>query len=213
MPMSIRTVVVEAATGALDLVGRAEVGRAWASPSALAGMSVGALAAHTARQVTRIPEVLGFPLLDERPVPLVEHYLRSAWVTAGVDDEANVSIRDRAANEAAAGRDAVLAEARNALAWVRSAVPGLPADRLVRPPWTGWNLGLDDYLHTRVVELVVHSDDLAVSVGLEPPDWPEEVVAPVLGVLTTLAVKRHGAPAVIRTLSRAERAPGSIAAI
>ena len=63
------------------------------------------------------------------------------------------------------------------------------------------------------LEIVVHSDDLAVSVDLEPPAWPEEVIAPVLGVLTTLAVRKHGVPAVLRTLARAERAPGSIAAI
>ena len=32
-------------------------------------------------------------------------------------------------------------------------------------------------------------------------------------VLTTLAVRKHGVAAVLRTLARAERAPGSIAAI
>ncbi len=35
----------------------------------------------------------------------------------------------------------------------------------------------------------------------------------MLGVLTTVAVRKHGLPAVLRTLSRAERAPRSIAAI
>ena len=86
-------------------------------------------------------------------------------------------------------------------------------DRRVRPPWLTWNLSLEDYLRSRMLEIVVHSDDLAVSVALAPPEWPEEVVAPVLGVLTTLAVRKHGVAAVLRTLARAERAPGSIAAI
>ncbi len=212
MPTSTRAVFIEAAEGGLTLVGRPEVAAAWDEPSALAQMSVGALAAHLARQVTRVPEVLTFPPLDERPVPLVEHYQRSVWVAAGVDDEPNVAIRQRADDDAAPGRDEVLRRARAALDATRATLPDLELDHVVRPPWTSWNLTLEDYLRTRVMELVVHSDDLAVSVGIDPPAWPEEVVAPVLGLLTTLAVKRHGVPAVLRTLSRAERAPGNVSA-
>ena len=208
---SVRAVFVEAAVGGLELVGRPEVAQAWGEDSALEGMTVGALAAHLARQVTRVPEVLAFPVPDERPVTLVEYYLRQPWVAG--DDDANAAIRDRAATEALPGPAQVLAQALEALATARVALPDEPADRWVRPPWTSWNLAIDDYLRTRLLEIVVHCDDLAVSVGLDPVDWPEEVVAPVLGVLTTLAVRRHGVPAVLRTLARVERAPGSIAAI
>ena len=212
MPTSIRAVFVEAADEGLRLVARPEVAAAWDQPSALAQMSTGALAAHLARQVTRVPEVLTFPPLDERPVPLVEHYQRSVWVAAGVDDEANVAIRQRAVEDSAPGQAEVVRRARAALDAVRAALPDLELGRPVRPPWVAWNLTLEDYLRTRLMEIVVHSDDLAVSAGIEPPDWPEEVVAPVLGLLTTLAVRRHGVPAVLRTLSRAERAPGDVSA-
>ena len=207
---AVRAVFVEAATIGLELVGRPEVAQRWGDPSALEGMTVGALAAHLARQVTRVPEVLAFPVPDERPVSIVEHYLRSAW--ANGDDAANASIRVRAATEAVEGPTDVLAHALEALATARADLPGEPADHWVRPPWVAWNLALDDYLRSRLLETVVHCDDLAVSVGVEPPAWPEEVVAPVLGVLTTLAVRKHGVPAVLRTLARAERAPRSIAA-
>lgn len=210
---SVRTVFVEAATGGLELVGLPEVAQAWAEPSALDGMTVGALAAHLARQVTRVPEVLASPVPDERPATLVEHYLRSAWANAGPDDEANVGIRMRAATDAIPGPAEVLARALEALATARTALPEEPVHRWVRPPWLGWNLSLEDYLRSRMLEIVVHSDDLAVSVGVEPPSWPEDVVAPVLGVLTTVAIRKHGVPAVLRTLARAERAPASIAAI
>jgi hypothetical protein len=148
---------------------------------------------------------------DERPVTLVEHYLRSAW--ANGDEEANAGIRVRARSDAAPGPAQVLARAMEALGTARVDLPGEPAERWVRPPWLSWNLSLEDYLRSRILEIVVHSDDLAVSVGVEPPQWPEEVVAPVLGVLTTLAVRKHGVAAVLRTLARAERAPASIAAI
>ena len=58
----------------------------------------------------------------------------------------------------------------------------------------------------------MHSDDLAASVGVETPELPPSVVEPVVELLARLAVHRHGATAVIRTLSRAERAPATISA-
>ncbi len=210
---SVRAMFVEAARGGLELVGRPEVAQAWGEPSALDGMTIGALAAHLARQVTRVPEVLASPVPDERPIPLVEHYLRSAWARSGPQDEANVGIRMRAATDALPGPAEVLARALDALAIARAALPEEPADRWVRPPWLDWNLSLDDYLRSRMLEVVVHGDDLAVSIGIEPVDWPEGVVAPVVGVLTTVAIRKHGVAAVLRTLARAERAPASIAAI
>jgi len=63
------------------------------------------------------------------------------------------------------------------------------------------------------MELVVHSDDLACSVGLPTPGFPERVTAPVIELLARLAVRRHGAVGVVRGLARAERAPVSIAGI
>jgi hypothetical protein len=81
------------------------------------------------------------------------------------------------------------------------------------PSWGDWSLGLDDFLLTRLMELVVHADDLAYGVGLPAPDFPERVTAPVVDLLARLAVRRHGPVNVVRGLARAERAPGSIAGI
>jgi hypothetical protein len=58
----------------------------------------------------------------------------------------------------------------------------------------------------------VHSDDLALSVGLATPPLPPEVLDPVFTLLTGLAVRRHGPTAVLRALSRSERAPATISA-
>jgi hypothetical protein len=74
-------------------------------------------------------------------------------------------------------------------------------------------LRLDDFLVTRMMEIAVHSDDLAVSTGVPTPELPAEVLEPVLALLTGLAVRRHGQPAVLRALSRAERAPDRINAL
>jgi hypothetical protein len=59
---------------------------------------------------------------------------------------------------------------------------------------------------------VIHIDDLAVSVHTPPPQLPDEATDTVLVLLTRLAVRRHGTAAVLRALSRKERAPATIAA-
>jgi hypothetical protein len=62
------------------------------------------------------------------------------------------------------------------------------------------------------MEIVVHSDDLAASVDLPTPEFPEAVLVPVLDLLTLLSLRRHGQDAVVRALSRPQRASGSISA-
>jgi hypothetical protein len=80
-------------------------------------------------------------------------------------------------------------------------------------PWVGWALTLDDFLTTRTMELAVHMDDLAVSVGLAAPGLPDDAFDPVLMLLSRLAARRHGQAALLRALARAERAPAAINAI
>jgi hypothetical protein len=73
-------------------------------------------------------------------------------------------------------------------------------------PWEGVALSTADWLLSREVELVVHADDLAVSVGLPTLHFPAEVVADVLAAMTALSVERHGANAVVRAIARPHRA-------
>ena len=77
--------------------------------------------------------------------------------------------------------------------------------RAASVPWQGWSLRRDDFLLTRLLEIVVHSDDLAVSIDVPAPTFPDEVFTPVLELLTRLAVGRHGQSAVISALTRRER--------
>jgi hypothetical protein len=51
---------------------------------------------------------------------------------------------------------------------------------------------LDDFLLTRMMEIVVHSDDLALSAGIATPPFSPQVFEPVLDLLSRLAVVRHG---------------------
>lgn len=86
----------------------------------------------------------------------------------------------------------------------------LPAG--IAMPWWDWTLSFEDFLTTRVMEIVVHSDDLAVSVDATTPLLPEPVLGPVLALLVGVALQRHGQTALVRALTRRERAPESIAA-
>jgi Mycothiol maleylpyruvate isomerase N-terminal domain len=196
----------------VDLLDRPEVADGWGTPSALAEWSVGGLAAHLADQA-----VFGHSLLTAEesaspPIPLDEHYLRAAWVTAEVGDEVNVGIRAGGERAAAAGPDALRAR----VLAVRDELPAVFAatqpERAVLIPWQGWALRRDDFLTTRMMEITVHGDDLAASVGVPPPALPDAVLGPVLGLLTRLAVRRHGQSAVVAALSRAERAPATVTA-
>jgi hypothetical protein len=208
------TAYLEAARSAAALLARPAVAAAWDRPSALEGMTVGALAVHLASEVLMVQEAWRDRARwsADDPIPLLEHYRRSAWVTAGPDDAANVSIRESAARDAATGPAAMLVDVEAALAELEGLrdESGWPA--AVQMPWWAWSLSFEDFLVTRMMEIVVHSDDLAVSVDLEPPELPGAVLEPVLSLLVGVATLRHGQAAVVRALSRAERAPASIAA-
>lgn len=205
---------LEAARSATGLLARPGVAAEWAGPSALDGMSVGALATHLASEVLMVRDAWHDPdrWSDEAPIPLLEHYRRSAWVTAGPDDESNVSIRTSAERDAASGHEALMAAVRAALGDLETLPAGPRRPAAVRMPWWDWSLSWDDFLVTRMMEITVHSDDLAVSLQVEPPELPGAVLEPVLSLLVGVATLRHGQAAVVRALSRAERAPVSISA-
>jgi len=58
----------------------------------------------------------------------------------------------------------------------------------------------------------VHADDLAASLGCPTPQFDDAVRDPVVALLAALSVRRHGQIAVVRALTRAERASGSVSA-
>ncbi len=208
----IRESYLVAAESAVALLREPAVAAAWSKPSALNEFSVAGLAAHLAHQLVRIDSLLDDGGVPGEPVPLIEHFSRSPWVQAGLDHESNVGIRQAGEAAAADGPAALAAKAEKLFERQRAELPAQPRDKVVHLPWSGWSLRFDDFLLTRLVELVVHSDDLAASVGVETPKLPASVIDPVVELLARLAVHRHGATAVIRTLSRAERAPATISA-
>jgi hypothetical protein len=209
----VRSGYLEAGASVAALLRDPAVTAGWGRPSALPEFGVSGLAGHLARQVFLGPARLAAAPPDEPPISLLEHYSRVQWVGADPQAQVNAAIREGGEKDAADGPAALAGRTDDAVATLRTMLPGEPADRAVLLPWGPWALSLDDFLTTRMLEIAVHSDDLAVSVGIIAPELPSRVLDPVLILLSWLAVRRHGQSAVLSAFSRAERAPASIAAI
>jgi hypothetical protein len=203
---------VIAARNALDLASTQDVRRAWYDDSSCAGMTVGGLAAHLLGQAVNAVRLIEADPVDEQPLPLLEHYARAAWVQSGPDEEANTSIRDDSNADGLAGPDRVLAAGGEAVDRLPAVLETERSPDQVHIPWQGWSLATHDFLVTRAMEIVVHSDDLAASVGMETPEFPDDVVTDVLALLAGVAVRRHGQTALVRALSRPQRASGDVSA-
>lgn len=150
------------------------------APSGLPGWDVHALVVHVARQVETVARVVTAPAPARADLDLTT-WARSAACVAGPP----------AAGEAAAeGADAAarLAEAAQGLAGVLD--EAVAPERLVAVPPGA--MRSSDFLVTRLVELVVHSDDLARATGVPVPLERQAVAAVVRLLADTLAVAVPG---------------------
>jgi hypothetical protein len=175
-------------------------------------MRVGALAGHLLAQILNPRALLDAPTRPEGPLSLLEHYARTTLADADFDNGPSLDVRRAGADTAVCGPERVAGRAAAELTIISERLIVEPADRVVHLPWRGWSLTLDDFLLTRTLEIAVHGDDLAVSVEMPTPQLPAQVLDPVLGLLVRIASQRHGGTAVLRTLSRTERAPGDVSA-
>lgn len=207
----IRQDFITVSKSAVALINHPTVAMKWGEPSALEDFSVGGLAAHLTNQIFHIAQAE--PSSGGTPLSLVEYFGAASWVGRDASHEVNVGIRSRSEEAATDGVRSLADRVSVVLVQVESIVEAAPADRVVHLPSGDWNLTFDDFLTTRLLELVVHSDDLAVSVDLPTPPIPESAALTAIDLLSRLALRHHGATAVIRALSRRERAPATIAAL
>lgn len=195
-----------------DLVASGTVADRWQNPSALSSYTVGGLAAHLARAVLTVSRYLDRPEATGEPVDAARYFLQALGTHDPHASAFHEQVRARAAAEAAEGPAALARRLREArLGLVDRLVTIEPEFRI--GVLDDVVLTVEDYLDTRLVELVVHLDDLAVSVGQEVPDGvPSEAYATVAAILARIAVERAGAVATIRSLARRERHPDAVRA-
>lgn len=191
-----------AATTVSGLLRRPEVDEAWDRPSELDGFLVSGLAGHLARAVFTVEGYLAAPVPPDASPVSADIYVS---VIAALTDEDNQRIVDRGQADAGSGPDDLRARFDAALDRLRLALPSLSPERSMAM-FGGNVLPLRDCLVTRLVELLIHADDLAVSVGVPTPAFPGEAEEAVLGLLLRQSQRRHGTPALLRAFARAERA-------
>jgi hypothetical protein len=199
------------------ILGRAELAAAWGEPSVVAPYSVGGMAAHAVHGVVWLQQLL----TDAEPVGLRPVTVGEFFGLNRVDDgdaEApedafSASLRAAAEGFARTGPatvQAALTASRDQLVGLLDHVDMSRPVAVIRV--SGAQISLREYLRTRVLELVVHGDDLVCSVpGLAAPDPPPGSLEVSLAVCLELAQARIGGLAALRAFTRSERAlPGAL---
>lgn len=201
----IRQLTVEAVEAAAELVARPAVTERWDESSALDGMTVGALAAHTLRAAGATIAYLD--RTDPDPRPDGERLTAVTYFHAAVDSPIHERIREVSAEESSVGPDAVVARFLELAAELPTRLAAEPEDRLIRA-LGGRPITLDDFCRTRLIEVLTHLDDLAASIGEDRPPTDPDGIAVVIDVLVGIARHLRGDWEVLRALGRAERVSG-----
>ena len=198
----VRSLVVDAVTAAAELMSRASVGAAWNKPSALEGMTVGGLAAHIVRGAGAT-----IAYLDRTPVdatPMGDLLTPVTYFHAAVDSSVGERIKQVSADESAVGHHAMAARCVDIAAELTRRLADEPEDRLIGA-LGGRMLTLDDFCRTRLIEVLIHLDDLSVSVGEPRPDTNPLGMTIVIDIVSSIARHVHGDWKVIYALARSER--------
>jgi hypothetical protein len=190
------------------IIGRAEVREAWGRSSVLTDYTVGGVAAHAVQGVVWLEQLLKeVEPVGLRPVSIFEFFGPNRVEKEGVDAIA-ASLRSAAEAFALTGADAVAAACTMSHDELVRLLDEEASDRAVPVlRVAGGQVELCDYLRSRVLEVVVHGDDIVDSVpGLTLPDPPVSAMELCLGVCLELARARVGDLGTLRGFTRSERA-------
>lgn len=200
----LRDLFLESAMCAASLLGRSEVADRWTEASVLPEFTIFGLAGHLLRGIRTVEKYLDGP--DPVGASInAAGYFDSIAITSDMSSSLNRDVRLRGEEEAKNGNQAVAIEAYAVTERLGARLATEAVDRRIQV-LGGLVISLDEYLRTRLVELVLHTEDLALSVDL--PDAAEIAPAAVTVAIDTLvnfACLRHGERAVLRALARRER--------
>ena len=177
----------------------------WDKESACPPFTVGGLVAHIQVGLAWFAKLLDGPRLHDPAVRLVpgEHYPTVVGQLADADNEAMVAHANARAGK---GPDVICVRLNGDVSRLAGHAPTLDERDVLdlRPAWP-FAMRVGDFASSRLCEVVIHADDVACSVGVTVT--PDATVVDVLvDLLTRTARARHGDLAVIRALTRAERA-------
>jgi hypothetical protein len=205
--LQVRGLVIDAVDAATTLIGSPAVAARWDQPSALGGMSVGALSAHLVRAAGAVLAYLD--RTDPAARPEGELLTPVTYFHAAIASPIHERIKEVSKDESMIGPADMAAKCAEVAARMRVRFAEEPSDRLVAA-LGGRMLTLDDFCRTRMIEVLIHLDDLAASVGEQPPDTSEEGRGIVIEILVGIARMLHGDWELIRALSREERRAAAV---
>ncbi len=205
--IQLRSLVLEAAGVASEVMARPEVEQRWDEPSALDGMTVGSLAAHLVRATGATLAYLD--RTDPDVVPDGDLLTPTTYFHFAVDSPIHSQIRDVSASESEIGFRATIDKFSVLLETMAHRFDSEPEDRLVAA-LQGRLMTLDDFCRTRLIEILLHLEDLAVSVGLERPPTNPAATAIVVDIVTGIARHVHGDWTVLHALARKERCEAEV---
>ncbi|MGZ0220354.1 MAG: maleylpyruvate isomerase N-terminal domain-containing protein [Acidimicrobiales bacterium] len=198
----IRALVVEAVEASAELMASPAVADQWDEASALEGMTVGALAAHLVRAAGSTIAYLDRTPAD--PQPSNEPLTPVTYFHAAIASPIHERIKDVSAQESSLGHAVIAEKCSQLAADLRARLAEEPDDRLVAALGDRF-LTLDDFCRTRMIEVLLHLDDLAVSTGQRRPATDPTGTAIVIDISIGIARHMHGDWNVLYALARAER--------
>jgi hypothetical protein len=199
--------VIDSSAVAATLVTSPQVRDQWDQQSALAGMTVGALAAHLVRATGATLAYLDRTDVETKPEG--ELLTKVSYFHAAVDSPIHDRIKEVSADEASAGHEQVAARAAEVADLLAERLPNEPVDRLVGALGDRM-LTLDDFCRTRMIEIGMHIDDLAHSVGTPTPSLPADVTAEIIDIVVGIGRGQHGDWPIIHALARSERSSAQV---
>lgn len=191
---------------AAALVRQPEVAASWSLSSQLTGFTVGGVAGHLFRATQRLLPTLDGPAPAGEPAGFEAWYLANRM--AGPEDlDGDIArwIVDDGEHLAAKGPAVVASRLETLTSEVRERLAVEDAERNVAVLRADRPVPLRAYLGSRLLEVVIHADDLAVSAGLARSPIEDHIVGVACDLLTTMARARSGNLAVLRALTRADR--------
>ncbi len=203
----VRGIVVDAVEAAAQLMARPSAAERWDLPSALEGMTVGALSAHLVRAAGATIAYLDRTPADRQPGG--ELLTPITYFHAALESPIHDQIKDVSATEAAIGHEATVEKCRRLAVDMNTRLGTEPGDRLVGA-LGGRMLTLDDFCRTRLIEVLLHLDDLAVSLGEVRPSTDPLGAEIVIDICMGIARHVHGDWNVLHALTRAERSTDSV---
>lgn len=209
---------VEASHAALSLVEEPRVRARWSEPSSLPLMPVGSLAGHLLHSgVLMVEEAFAIP-----EVPTVGPFSAArmlAWVPLDDASPVHDGVRAFSHSEAVEGCEQLVKRVRASLKRSEASLSTALPDTILAFPMTPGqeaaavdgaarphlSMSVFEFLRSRLLELVVHGDDLAHSVGIEELPFEREVIDLVCHTGIDINIERYGSAAVLRSLFRRDR--------